>query len=214
MHKYILLSALFLAGCGPNERTTNDHSGHGQPSPASHGSPSSNHSEMSHADHSEMKSSEGAASAPIELQFLDSMIAHHKGAVEMASLAETRAQHDELKDLAADIISDQEREIAKMSMWRDEWFEGKPPAINMEFQGMSHGMRGMDTKKLATLSGNDFDVEFLKQMIPHHEGAVQMATSIQGVVDRRELRELAEDIISMQRTEVLLMRSWYSEWRK
>ena len=40
------------------------------------------------------------------------MIPHHKGAIAMAKLADTRAQHQEVKDLAAAIISAQEREIA------------------------------------------------------------------------------------------------------
>jgi Uncharacterized protein conserved in bacteria len=44
------------------------------------------HSKMDHGsmDHSKMGSSPGAASAPVELQFIDTMIAHHRGAVEMA----------------------------------------------------------------------------------------------------------------------------------
>ena len=57
-----------------------------------------------------MNSSPNAASAPFELQFLDSMIAHHKGAVEMATLAESRAERKEIKELAASILIDQERE--------------------------------------------------------------------------------------------------------
>ena len=161
-----------------------------------------------------MKSSDGAASAPVELQFLDTMIAHHNGAVEMAALAETRAEHAELKELVANIISEQEREMAKMSEWRDQWFEGKPEAVNMEFPGMSHGMRGMDLKKLEALRGNAFDIEFLKQMIPHHEGAVQMAKALPKNEGRRELQELARDIITAQENEIKQMRAWLNAWQR
>src|SRR5688572_20601654 len=85
------------------------------------------HNTMNHGgmDHSTMKSSPGAASAPRELQYLDTMIVHHQAAVNMAMLAEASAQRSELKELAANIISEQEREIAKMSEWREQWFEGK-----------------------------------------------------------------------------------------
>jgi len=34
-----------------------------------------------------MKSSPNAANAPYDLQFLDTMIAHHQGAVDMAKIA-------------------------------------------------------------------------------------------------------------------------------
>jgi len=161
-----------------------------------------------------MQSSPDAASAPFDLQFLDTMIAHHKGAVEMAMLADTRAQHAELKELAANIIYDQEREIAKMSEWRDRWFAEKKIAINMEFPGMSHGMGGMDLKKLESLKGNEFDLEFLRQMIPHHEGAVQMARAVKGQDSYAELKELAEDIIVAQEAEIKQMREWLSAWSK
>lgn len=164
--------------------------------------------------HGSMDSSPGAASAPFELQFLDTMIAHHKGAIDMAMLAESRAERAEIKELANNIISDQEREIAKMSEWRERWFEGKPVAVNMDFPGMSHGMKGMDVKKLEALRGGEFDLEFIRQMIPHHEGAVEMARAIRSGDSYAELKELAEDIITAQQAEIDQMRRWMAAWQK
>ena len=45
-----------------------------------------NHQDMNHGEinHSAMQSSSNAASAPYDLQFLDTMIAHHQGAVDTA----------------------------------------------------------------------------------------------------------------------------------
>jgi uncharacterized protein (DUF305 family) len=85
-----------------------------------------NNQGMDHSpmDHSEMKSSPNAASAPYDLQFIDTMIAHHQGAVEMAKPAVGKANHAELKTLAQNIVADQEKEIANMKKWRDEWFSG------------------------------------------------------------------------------------------
>jgi uncharacterized protein (DUF305 family) len=212
-----LFSVTLLSACG--NRITEDHSAHNNSSAriTNENVSSSAHDSMGHGagmDHSGMQSSPGAASAPFELQFLDTMIAHHQGAVDMAQLADVRAQRQELKELAANIISDQEREIAKMSEWRDRWFEGKPQAINMAFPGMLEGMKGMDIKKLESLKGNEFDIEFVRQMIPHHEGAIVMAKALRASGSKAEVKELAEDIITAQEKEIKQMQEWLSKWAK
>ena len=53
--------------------------------------------------------------------FITSMIEHHQGAIDMARLAESRAKHAEIKELAREIISAQEGEIAQMERWQREW---------------------------------------------------------------------------------------------
>jgi uncharacterized protein (DUF305 family) len=53
-------------------------------------------------------------STDINTDFAQMMITHHQGAIEMAKLADDRAEHDEIKDLAEAIISAQEREIDVM----------------------------------------------------------------------------------------------------
>lgn len=55
--------------------------------------------------------------------FIDEMIVHHEGAVEMAQLALTNAKHKELKDLADAIIKAQTIEINQMKQWRASWFK-------------------------------------------------------------------------------------------
>lgn len=53
-----------------------------------------NRSEM---NPSTMKSAPNAAKEPYDLQFLDTMSAHHKGAIVMANMVLTEANHAELK---------------------------------------------------------------------------------------------------------------------
>jgi uncharacterized protein (DUF305 family) len=217
-HVVIILISVFLIACSRDDRPLNsDHASHNTNANSTTAASSVDHNAMGHGnamDHSAMQSSPGAASAPYDLQFIDTMTVHHKGAVDMAMLAETRAQHTELKELATDIIDMQEREMAKMSEWRGRWFGEQSPAVNMEMRGMSHGMGGMDLKKLESLKGNEFDVEFLRQMIPHHEGAVEMANDLQKQDSHAELKELAEDIVKAQELEIKQMRVWLSTWEK
>ncbi|HET9412347.1 MAG TPA: DUF305 domain-containing protein [Candidatus Saccharimonadales bacterium] len=53
--------------------------------------------------------------------FVAMMIAHHQGAIDMARLAETRAKHDEVKQLSKEIITAQTKEIEAMKQWQQTW---------------------------------------------------------------------------------------------
>ncbi len=53
--------------------------------------------------------------------FLEGMIEHHRGAVDMAKQASQYAKHDEIKKMAADITTNQSREIDMMKGWRVNW---------------------------------------------------------------------------------------------
>lgn len=55
--------------------------------------------------------------------FLNMMIAHHEGAVEMSKEALKKAEHPEIKQLAENIIKAQQPEIDQMKKWKREWEE-------------------------------------------------------------------------------------------
>ncbi len=54
--------------------------------------------------------------------FLDEMIVHHEGAVDMANLVLEKTSREELRNLAFDIIAAQTTEIEAMNAWRKAWF--------------------------------------------------------------------------------------------
>jgi uncharacterized protein (DUF305 family) len=198
----VILAAAFLSVCDrPPAPTNADHSLHDHSN--------TNHGSM---DHSKMESSPGAAAAPQELQFLDTMIVHHQGAIDMAQLVNTRSQRPEMKKLAQAIIDEQRREITQMRAWREKWFSEAKPAINMDFPGMRAGMAGMDMVKLDSLKSNEFDLEFLRQMIPHHEGAVEMSKALRSSDSYAELKEFSESIIKAQTAEIEQMKVWLDSW--
>ena len=53
--------------------------------------------------------------------FISEMIAHHQGAIDMANLAKQNAKHDEIKNLANDIVAAQTKEINEMKSWQTQW---------------------------------------------------------------------------------------------
>jgi uncharacterized protein (DUF305 family) len=60
--------------------------------------------------------------------------------------------------------------------------------------------------------GDNLDLAFLEEMIVHHEGAVAMAKELQKGTKRPELQKMANDIISVQTTEINMMKGWLTEW--
>lgn len=87
------------------------------------------HSTMSMADMN--KELESLSGDEYDKAFIEMMIAHHEGAVDMARLSETRAKHDEVKNLSRAIISAQEEEISDMKQWQVDWGYGSDEASQM-----------------------------------------------------------------------------------
>lgn len=140
----------------------------------------------------------------IDKHFIEQMIPHHEGAVAMAQLALEKSSRPEVRSLAEGIIEAQTREITDMTAWYEEWFGGAPSATG---HGMMHG-RGMEGDLQALSAAADFDTEFLNQMIVHHEVAVMMAQMLAALTERSEMKTLADQIITSQNREILLMQSW------
>jgi uncharacterized protein (DUF305 family) len=68
-------------------------------------------------------------------------------------------------------------------------------------------MMKMHQKMTIKPSGNA-DVDFATGMIPHHEGAIDMARVELKFGKDPELRKLAEAIVKAQDSEIALMKSW------
>ena len=154
-------------------------------------------------------SGHGAASgAEYDQTFIDAMVPHHQAAVDMAKIAQRKAEHPELKALADAIVADQDREIAQMKGWRKAWYGSDtiPPG------GGGHQMGGMDTDLKQLEAGQPFDKAFIVAMIPHHESAIEMAREAQTKAKHGEIKTLAGDIIAAQQREIDQMKAWRAAW--
>lgn len=63
----------------------------------------------------------GKTGDEFDMAFIEAMIAHHQGAIEMAKLARESAKHKEIRNLAEEIIKAQTKEIEQMQMWQKTW---------------------------------------------------------------------------------------------
>ncbi|MEW6611580.1 DUF305 domain-containing protein [Thermithiobacillus tepidarius DSM 3134] len=149
--------------------------------------------------------------APYDLQFLDTMIQHHRGAIEMARLAEQKAQHDELKTFARKTQKDQQQDIEEMQRYRERWYGGKPDAVNAALPGM-RGTLGMEMGPLQDAKGDAFDRLFLDMIKKHHDGAVALSKDAQQKAAHPELRKLAGKMLQMNQEDIKKAERWQTAW--
>ena len=57
-----------------------------------------------------------------------------------------------------------------------------------------------------------FDLQFIDQMIIHHQGAIMSAETMVAGSERSELRQLSENIQKSQAEQIEQMRTWREEW--
>ena len=69
-------------------------------------------------------------------------------------------------------------------------------------------------KDMAIAFSGDADVDFVRGMIPHHEGAVEMAKVLLAHGKDPALRKLGEEIVKAQESEITLMKAWLAKQGK
>ncbi|WP_007023677.1 DUF305 domain-containing protein [Saccharomonospora iraqiensis] len=147
-----------------------------------------------------------------DVTFVEGMIPHHEGAIEMSELAEDRTDNPEILALAERIEQAQGPEIEQMTGWLDAWGVDRDAGTGADGHGdMAEsempGMGTQDMHRLGKAEGAEFDRLFLNLMIEHHQGAVDMSATVLDKGDDPEVAALAERIIADQRTEIEEMRS-------
>ncbi len=169
-----------------------------------------NHEGMDHGSQgmaSEMLMENGKYS---DERFIDAMVPHHQGAVEMAEVALENAEHEEIKKLSRNIISTQQAEIKELEAIKEEEFGTSEVPLQMSPQQMrSMGMMS-DPQHLA--HSESFDKAFIDAMIAHHQSAIEMAKVAHQESKIPAIKDLAQNIMSAQNREIEQMTAWRKEW--
>lgn len=151
-----------------------------------------------------------------DVSFASDMLQHHAQALAMVDLTKGRTLSPEVAKLAQQIRAAQTPEIKKFSTWLKSWGEKVPSTSDTGSMDMgSHSnMPGMmsstDMKDLKNASGSEFQTMWLKMMIKHHEGAVQMAKTEIDKGRYKPALDLADSISTSQTKEIDTMKGLVS----
>ncbi len=145
--------------------------------------------------------------ASISRDFITQMIPHHRAAVEMCENVLRYITGGPVSGLARTIVRQQTRGIAQMQAIlcpcgavcnapREVccYLQRNAQVLDTMFSAMAH------------VSGVGVEQNFLREMIPHHEGAVQMSENALGFCICRPLRPILQNIITTQVQEIGEMR--------
>lgn len=149
-------------------------------------------------------------SSSASIDFLAGMIPHHQSAIDMSeSYLRHGGGHEELAQLAKDIISAQTQEIDQMNqlireiedsgVTDSEQEQGYLDAYNQMMSSHEHMHHG--------LAAQTIDQAFAEGMLMHHQMAVDMAKAILDYSEQDEVVQLAETIIESQEKEIQQMQN-------
>jgi uncharacterized protein (DUF305 family) len=160
----------------------------------------------------------------VDRDFVALMSPHHQGAIEMAQAELQYGRNQKLLRIAQGIVVEQLQEIAAMRLAIGEpasptWAtnEGRDvPATNPSHKAnpggdtpfLSRSNTAMDKMMtdMAVKPTGDVDHDFVAMMVPHHQGAIDMAQAELQYGQNPRLKTIAQEIIVDQMQEIALMR--------
>lgn len=180
-HGPIALALLLaLSQAGAQHTHSNSHAWHAAPM------------SMQQMNEADLKALRPLTGRKFDVAFAQRMIGHHRMAVDMAQYAYKNATDKRVRQNAQAVMNVQGREIDQMVRWLNAW---KAPVPAQE-QASFTGIKGSPERW------------FLTEMIPHHQGAIDMAKLAQTRSKDRNVLNMAAAILKTQQAEINQYQTW------
>ncbi|MCI9415659.1 MAG: DUF305 domain-containing protein [Clostridiales bacterium] len=133
--------------------------------------------------------------------FIDQMIPHHEGAIKMSRNLLQYTTCVPLQKIAANIVDEQTKGIENMQRIRERCGEKTNSAQDLclyqrKFQRIT---QAMCLEMSNACSVNDINVNFMREMIPHHRGAIRLSENALCYPICPELLPILQSIITSQK---------------
>jgi uncharacterized protein (DUF305 family) len=160
----------------------------------------------------------------VDHDFTAMMIPHHQGAIDMAEALLRYGRNQKLLRIAQEIVIEQLQEIAAMRLatgepvsltWVTNGAYDAPaaapsdqvnPGGDVPFVSRSNAAMDKMMTDMAVNPTGDVDHDFVAMMVPHHQGAIDMAQAELQYGQNPQLKTIAQEIIVDQMQEIALMR--------
>lgn len=143
----------------------------------------------------------GAHMTMTDAQFVPMMIQHHRDGIEMARVAEQKATTPHVKQLAANIRANQERELVELQQFQQAAAATTGTAGRDDQHAvMMMRMSKQSIERVQSANGKEVDRAFLKEMSSHHQMAIDMVSMTK--FQDAKLKQSANKMAGGQRREI------------
>lgn len=152
----------------------------------------------------------------LEITFLAAVIPHHRDAIDMVKLELDNGASPDILTHGENIIANQQHQIDQFTTWLKDWYGLTPEeAMAQAPENARESMQTMkaETEKMlqelaAVPAGTEFDVAFVRAMIPHHNGGIVEFLEVQSRAVHPQLRISATEGITTQQAQAANFRTW------
>lgn len=141
----------------------------------------------------------GAADRWIDLRYINAMVAHHRGAMLLAAIAQKESKRSEIHGLAIAILDSEPKLIDELYGWKRSWYSDT---------------RKVNDPQMPNLSTYDeqFDLRFLNALIAHHEAGIEMTKEIRMKSSNKDVLNNADAVESFLKNSLLTLQDWRKTW--
>ena len=182
--------------------------------PAARAPDMADHQHMAGMAMSSIAIPKGALYTEADVQFMQGMIAHHAQAIYMSRLATARGANPRLQKFANKIDQSQWAEIVLMQDWLRANKQTAPDTGSWRTMSMPGMLTKEQLAQLDAARGVEFDRQFLRLMIQHHEGALKMVADLFATpraAQDVDVSVFANDVVTVQTAEIDLMQQMLAD---